>query len=145
MHLAPPLHVAHSSVSRSTLPRPPHPYQRNPWCYNSRKGSSCRECIERKFPSIKVYYREEEPGCDVFYTNDADRIYFPERYFLDNYDEPLYYETIEEAAKYIGETIGKELTPDFAKIENAIDDYMDEHDNSDESWMSFHRFEVYDD
>jgi hypothetical protein len=27
----------------------------------------------------------------------------------------------------------------------AVDDYMEEHDNSDESWMSFHRFEVADD
>lgn len=55
------------------------------------------------------------------------------------------FETIDEAAKYIGETIGKELKPDFAEIESAIDDYMEEHDNSDESWMSFHKFEVVDD
>ena len=25
---------------------------------------------------------------------------------------------------------------------SAIDDYMDEHNNSDETWMSFHKFEV---
>ena len=28
---------------------------------------------------------------------------------------------------------------------SAIDAYMEENDNSDESWMSFHRFEVVDD
>ena len=56
-----------------------------------------------------------------------------------------YFETIEEAAKYIVEIIGKVLKLDFAEIENAIDEYMEEHDNSDESWMSFHRFEVLDD
>ena len=27
----------------------------------------------------------------------------------------------------------------------AIDDYMEEHGNSDESWMSFHQFEVLED
>ena len=28
---------------------------------------------------------------------------------------------------------------------SAIDDYMDEHNNSDETWMSFHKFEVVED
>ena len=56
-----------------------------------------------------------------------------------------YFETIETGAKFIGERIGKKLPSDFAEIENAIEDYMEEHDNSDESWMSFHRFEVFDD
>lgn len=35
--------------------------------------------------------------------------------------------------------------PDFAEIESAIDDYMDEHGNSDESWMSFHAYKVLND
>ncbi len=40
------------------------------------------ECIEKKFPSIIVYYGEEESGCDVYYTNDDIGYYFPERYLL---------------------------------------------------------------
>ena len=28
---------------------------------------------------------------------------------------------------------------------SAIDDYMYEHNNSDETWMSFHKFEVVED
>ena len=104
-----------------------------------------RHFIEQQYPGSKIYYCVEECGNEVYATNDADGEYFKDRYCLDSYDGLEYFETIEEAAKYIGERIGKELTPDFAKIESAIDDYMEEHDNSDESWMSFHRFEVLDD
>ncbi|MCR4849380.1 MAG: hypothetical protein K5920_11110 [Bacteroidales bacterium] len=104
-----------------------------------------RHFIEQQYPGSKIYYCVEECGNEVYATNDAEGDYFPDRYCLDSYDGLEYFETIEEAAEYIGETIGKELPPDFAKIENAIDGYMEEHNNSDESWMSFHRFEVVDD
>ena len=104
-----------------------------------------RHFLEQQYPGSKIYYCVEESGNCVYATNDADGEYFKDRYCLDSYDGLEYFETIEEAAKYIGEIIGKELKPDFAEIEQAIDDYMEEHDNSDESWMSFHRFEVLDD
>lgn len=41
-------------------------YQSTAWC----EQEGVRECIEKKFPSIKVYYREEEPECEVYNTND---------------------------------------------------------------------------
>ncbi len=104
-----------------------------------------RHFLEQQYPGSKVYYCVEESGNEVYATNDADGDYFPNRYCLDSYDGLEYFETIEEAAKYIGEIIGKDLKSDFAEIEQAIDDYMEEHDNSDESWMSFHKFEVVDD
>lgn len=103
-----------------------------------------RHFLEQQYPGSKIYYCVEESGNEVYATNDADGDYFPNRYCLDSYDGLEYFETIEEAAKYIGEIIGKDLKSDFAEIEQAIDDYMEGHDNSDESWMSFHRFEVVD-
>ena len=42
---------------------------------------------------------EEEPGCELFATNSFK--HFPECCLLDSYDEPLYFETIDEAAKYL--------------------------------------------
>ena len=104
-----------------------------------------RHFLEQQYPGSKIYYQVEECGNCVYATNDDEGEYFKDRYSLDSYDGLEYFETIEEAAKYIGEIIGKALKPDYAEIENAIDDYMEEHDNSDESWMSFHRFEVVDD
>ena len=104
-----------------------------------------RHFLEQQYPGSKIYYQVEECGNCVYAINDLEGLYFPDRYCLDSYDGLEYFETIEEAAKYIGERIGRGLTPDFGKIEKEIDDYMEEHDKSDESWMSFHRFEVVDD
>ena len=104
-----------------------------------------RHFLEQQYPDSKIYYQVEECGNCVYATNDVNGEYFKDRYCIDSYDGLEYFETIEEATEYIGEIIGKDLKPDFAEIESAIDDYMEEHDNSDESWMSFHRFEVIDD
>lgn len=104
-----------------------------------------RHFLEQQYPGSKIYYCVEESGNCVYATNDAEGEFFKDRYCLDFYDGLEYFETIGEAAEYIGEIIGKDLKPDFAEIEKEIDDYKEEHDNSDESWMSFHRFEVIDD
>lgn len=112
-------------------------WQNTAWC----EQEGFRECIEKKFPSIKVYYREEEPGCDVFYTNDVNGDYFPDRYFLDNYDEPLYFETIEEAAKSVSGIVGHEVEPTVKAIDEALEDYMEEHEDED-LFYSFHEFTV---
>ena len=115
-------------------------YQSTAWC----EQEGFRECIEKKFPSIKVYYREEEPGCDVYYTNDADRNYFPERYLLNNNDELLYFNTIEEAAEYVSGIVNQKVEANMTAIEKALDEYEEE--NKDEDvYFSFHEFQVVDD
>ncbi len=115
-------------------------YQSTAWC----EQEGFRECIEKKFPSIKVYYREEEPGCDVYYTNDADRNYFPERYLLNNNDEPIYFNTIEEAAEYVSGIVNQKVEANMTAIEKALDEYEEE--NKDEDvYFSFHEFQVVDD
>ena len=115
-------------------------YQSTAWC----EQEGFRECIEKKFPSIKVYYREEEPGCDVYYTNDAYRNYFPERYLLNNNDEPLYFNTIEEAAEYVSGIVNQKVEANMTAIEKALDEYEEE--NKDEDvYFSFHEFQVVDD
>ena len=100
--------------------------------------------FEKRFPSIKVYYREEEPGCDVFYTNDSNGTYFPDRYLLDNYDEPLYYETIEEAAKSVSSIVGYKVQSTVEAIEAALNDYEEEHEDED-VFYSFHEFQICED
>ena len=115
-------------------------YQSTAWC----EQEGFRECIEKKFPSIKVYYREEEPGCNVYYTNDAERNYFPERYLLNNNDEPLYFNTIEEAAEYVSGIVNQKVEANMTAIEKALDEYEEE--NKDEDvYFSFHEFQVVDD
>ena len=36
-----------------------------------------RELLKQKFPDIKVYWIVEEPGCEVFCTNDSEGQVFP--------------------------------------------------------------------
>lgn len=113
--------------------------QETAWC----EQEGVRRIIEEKFPSIKVYFMEEEPGCGVFYTNDSSGDYFPERYFLDSYEDSEYFETIEEAAKYVSEMVGHEVEASVNGVSQALDDYVEKHeeDNPD-LFYSFHEFTV---
>ena len=44
--------------------------QETAWC----EQEGVRQIIEKTYPSIKVYFMEQEPGCGVFYTNDLQAI-----------------------------------------------------------------------
>ncbi len=100
-----------------------------------------RQVIEKAFPSIKVYYREEECGCEVYHTNDIAGRFFPERYFLDSYEDPMYYETIEEAAVSVSGIVGHQVKPSVQAITEALDQYQEDHEDED-IFYSFHEFSV---
>ncbi len=100
-----------------------------------------RLAIEQHFPTIKVYYKDEEPCCDVFTTNDAEGLYFPERFMLDQYEDPKYFTTIKEAANYVSTIVHHSVEPSFMAISDALDDYCEEHDDED-LFFSFHEFSV---
>ena len=104
-----------------------------------------RHFIESCFPGMKIYYVEEELGCERFYTNDSEGIYFKDRYHLDGFDDSAYFETLEEAAEYVKEIVGHDLEADFTAIDKALSDYVEEHeeDNPD-VFYSFHEFAIID-
>ena len=105
-----------------------------------------RRIIQEKFPSIKVYYREEEPDCEVYYTNDTTGDYFPESYFLDSYDEQRYFETIEEAAESVSEIVGCTVEATIDAIQETLKEYVEQKERScEEVFYSFHEFKVIDD
>ena len=86
---------------------------------------------------------EEESGCGVFYTNDSSGEYFPERFFLDSYEDCEYFETIEEAAKYVSEIVGKEVDASVKAVSQALDDFVEEHEDEEpDIFYSFHEFTV---
>ena len=115
--------------------------QSTAWC----EQEGVRRIIQEKFPSIKVYYREEEPGCNVYYTNDTTGSYFSETYFLDSYDEQRYFETIEDAAESVSEIVGHKVEADSTNIQEALDEYVEAQENPDDHFYSFHEFKVIDD
>ena len=104
-----------------------------------------RHFIEQQYPGSKIYYINEESGMGIYTTNDKDGLYFRERYLLDMYDDIEYFETLETAAKYVSEKIGKQLEPDVKVIQDACDEYYEGHDEDENFFMSFHEFKVLDD
>lgn len=103
--------------------------------------SETRHFIESCFPGMKIYYIEEESGCERFYTNDSEGIYFKDRYYLDGFDDSEYFETLEEAAKYVKEIVGHEVEADLKAIDKALSDYVEEHEEEDpDCYYSFHEF-----
>lgn len=116
--------------------------QQTAWC----EQEGVREIIEKSFPSIKVYYMEQESGCEVFCTNDASGEYFPERYFLDSFEDWEYFETIDDAAKFVSRIVGFEVEPSVDEIDKALDKYVEEHEEENEDiFYSFHEFKVVED
>ena len=90
-----------------------------------------RHFIESCFPGMKIYYIEEESGCEIFNTNDSEGIYFKDRYYLDGFEESEYFETLEEAAKYVKEIVGHEVEATVKAIDKALSDYVEEHEEDD--------------
>ncbi len=110
------------------------------WC----EQEGVRECIEKKYPSIKVYFRDEEPGCDVFCTNSFE--HFPDRYFLDSYEDPMYFETIEEAHGYIESLVGLHVDKTFDALDSAVNLYQEEQEEKGiDCFWSLHEFQLVED
>lgn len=107
--------------------------------------SETRHFIESCFPGMKIYYIEEESGCEIFNTNDLEGLFFKDRYYLDGFDDSEYFETLEEAAKYVKEIVGHEIEATFKAIEDALNAYMEEHEDDDDCYYYFHEFSIVDD
>lgn len=90
-----------------------------------------RRIIEEKLPGTKVYYQVEEPGCELYATNSFT--HFPERYMLDSYDEPLYFDDIRDAARCVSEIVGHDVDESTEAIISALDNYLAEHEEDDDT------------
>ncbi len=100
-----------------------------------------RKFLEQRFPNIKIYYREEESGCEIYNTNDDVGTYFPDKYFLDGYEQQEYYTTIEEAVNDVEKIVGHPVKPTMQDIQEALDVYVEAQDDED-LFYYFHKFSV---
>ena len=66
--------------------------------------------IESSFPSLKIYFLEEELGMDIFQTNDEPGQFFKQQIIIDEESEGMEYYTEEEAFKRLSELTGKTVT-----------------------------------
>lgn len=93
------------------------------------------DLLREKYPDIEIWWFTEEPGMEIYETNDLPGHYFPDRWLLDFIDESRegcyfweYFATIEEAADFIRENCipGIELEPTAEAIETALDNLQNE-------------------
>lgn len=99
------------------------------------------ELLEKKFPDIKVYWVVEEPGNEVYATNDKEGKYFPDRFYVDTCINGIYqseyFTTEEEMYKWLSEnTNGK-----IKSLEDA-ENFNESSDTPKEDFISIHEFEV---
>ena len=109
--------------------------QETAWC----EQEGFRTFIEQKYPSVKVYYCEEEPGCDIYYTNDTTGLYFPEEYLLDGYDVMDYYLNLEDVCRRVQEITGIEVNTED-DVNEALDLFNEKHEDED-MFYYLHKFE----
>ena len=48
------------------------------WC-----RTEFAEILQEMFHDIAIYWMTEEPGCEIYQTNDAEGNFYPERYYVD--------------------------------------------------------------
>lgn len=89
-------------------------------------ASDFRHLLTKLMPELTVYFVVEEPGCEVYATNDVEGKYFPYRFSIDaclkNCDFTDFFDTKEEAMKCVAEILGKEDV-----TEEDIDKFNEEH------------------
>ena len=96
-----------------------------------------RQFIQQIYPSLEIFYYEEEPSMGIYQTNDHEKRFFPFRYILDDFegDGPEYYNDTDSLLKAASEIFGKELKT-MADLNEIVE-------NSD--GYSLHDIEVVDD
>lgn len=101
-----------------------------------------RHVLKQLLPELTIYFIVEEPGCEVYATNDADGKYFSDRFYVDacvNGDHQSdYFQTEEQAMAYAATLIGKEKVSK-AKLESWNEDHED-----DDDFIYIHEFEIID-
>ena len=100
--------------------------------------------LEEHFPDIRIYWVVEEPGCEVYCTNDREGKYFPERYWVDTAQDDIYqseyFKTEEDMYKWLNEKYG-------VKSEEEVEAWNADYEDSgtdDENFIYIHKFEVED-
>lgn len=99
-----------------------------------------RHVLAQLMPELTIYYIVEEPGCEVYATNDADGKYFPERFYVDAYVngdyQSEYFETEEQAMTYVANLLGKKEVS-----KNELENWNECHEE-DDNFIYIHEFEI---
>ena len=95
-----------------------------------------RHFLKKVYPSLEIFYYEEEEGCEIYRTNDKDGRFFPERYVFGNLEieGTTYYDDDESLLDDASESFGTEIRTieDLKEIVGKTEGYF------------FHRIQIID-
>jgi len=93
--------------------------------------------IEKAYPSLSIYFLEEELGMDIFQTNDEAGEYFKQQIIIDEESEGTEYYTEEEAFKHLSELAGKPISTweEADSFIEAINEAQDEAKGEGHIWI----------
>ena len=86
------------------------------------RPSEVEELIRSRYPSLSIYFLEEELGMEIFQTNDEDGKFFQETVILDDESDGMEYFTLVDALKRISELKGTPVN-DWEEAEEFLDMY----------------------
>ena len=110
--------------------------QSTAWC----EQEEFRYFLEQHYQGMKIFYQEEEPGNDVYYTNDETGDYFPEQYILDSYDGCEYFNSLHDIAAKVKEITQVDVRTE-EDIEAVLNDYQEKmEEEGKEVFFSLHKF-----
>lgn len=92
-----------------------------------REQQDVRCLLEEKFPGIKIYFYDEEFGCDWCATNDTEGTVFGFNWVVDAFGETDYFETLDQLAGHVNKCCAAkypELSPAEAN-EDSIQNLLD--------------------
>lgn len=105
-------------------------------------ASDFRHVLRQLMPNLNIYFIVEEPGCEVYATNDENGKYFSDRYYVDAYVngnyESDYFKTEERAMAYVATLLGMESVS-----KNELESWNKDHEDGDD-FIYIHEFEIVD-
>ena len=109
-------------------------------------ATDLNEVLEKNIPDIKVFYVVEEPGEEVYATNDKEGKYFPDRYYVDtcidgNYQSE-YFQFESSVYKWLHDITDGRVNSEEG-VEKFNSDYEDS-DADDENFIYIHKFAIVD-
>lgn len=87
--------------------------------------SELMDMIAEKY-GLQLFYYSEEPGCEIFETNDTDGRFYSFRYVVDSENGGVeYYDTFEEVADAIESMTGIRLN-DISEVDDKLSAFNDD-------------------
>ena len=104
-------------------------------------GLTCfHEELSKIFPDLNIFYIVEEPGLEVYHTNDVEGVFFPERLYvdacIDNDYYSEYFQTEKDAYHYIAK-----ITKGAIKSKDDLERFNKDNTNEND-FISVHEFEI---